>query len=62
MGQIKTFEIKRSAYGKTEDSLERLVAENFELRQTAVELALQTSILRERLSGATTREQIRHKH
>ena len=62
MGQIKTFEIKQSAYGKTEDSLERLVAENFELRQIAVELALQTSILRERLSGATMREQIRHKH
>jgi len=62
MGQIQTFEIKQSAHGKAEDSLERLIAENVELRQTAVELALQTSILRERLSGVTPRELIRHKH
>ena len=34
-----------------QDSFEQLVAENFELRQTAAELALQTAILRERLSG-----------
>jgi len=32
------------------DSFERLMIENFELRNTAVELTLQTAILRERLS------------
>ena len=36
---------------RVQDSIEQLVAENFELRQTAAELALQTAILRERLSG-----------
>ncbi|WP_128960628.1 hypothetical protein [Bradyrhizobium guangzhouense] len=33
------------------DILERLISENVELRRTAVDLALQTSILREGLSA-----------
>jgi hypothetical protein len=39
-------------FADTLDTLERLIMENTELRQTAAELALQTAILRESLDGA----------
>lgn len=52
MGQTKSFPtIKQCISVRTaRDSFERLMIENFELRNTAVELTLQTAILRERLS------------
>jgi len=62
MAHIKVFEGNRSVCGESRDSLERLVAENYELRHTTVELVLQTTILRERLSGSATRRPVRHEH
>jgi hypothetical protein len=40
-------------YTDAVDTLEQLILENFELRQTAAELALQTAILRESLGEAS---------
>jgi len=62
MAQVKVFEGNRAISGDARDALERLVAENFELRHTTVELVLQTTILRERLSNATTRKSLRQEH
>ena len=39
-------------FADTMDTLERLIVENIELRQTAAELALQTATLRESLDEA----------
>jgi hypothetical protein len=39
-------------FADTTETLERLIVENIELRQTAADLALQTATLRERLDGA----------
>ena len=50
MARLKVFEGKQSPPSEATDVLERLVAETSELRHTAVELVLQTWILRERLS------------
>lgn len=59
MAHLKVFEWNQSACSEATDALERLVAENFELRNTAIELVLQTWILRERLSDVVTRRAMR---
>lgn len=52
MGQVDRLAVKRRQNPRDLYSqFERLIAENRELRTTAAELALQTAVLRERLSG-----------
>ena len=53
MGLSKSFETTRSK-SVAQDSIEQLVAENFRLQQTAVEIEMQTAILRERLLGSAS--------
>ncbi|WP_342723032.1 hypothetical protein AAFG07_27985 [Bradyrhizobium sp. B097] len=63
MARLKVFEGKQSVSSEaTDDALERLVAENSELRHTAVELVLQTWILRERLSYVVAHKPVRQEH
>ncbi|UFX43073.1 hypothetical protein HAP47_0028115 [Bradyrhizobium sp. 41S5] len=62
MARLKVFEGKQSASSEATDTLERLVAENSELRHTAVELVLQTWILRERLSYVMAQKPVRQEH
>ncbi|AUC96063.1 hypothetical protein CWS35_18765 [Bradyrhizobium sp. SK17] len=62
MARLKVFEGNQTASSEATDALERLVAENFELRHTAIELVLQTRILRERLCEAVTHKPVRHEH
>lgn len=59
MGQSKPIKPQRSVPLPEAEysSIQKLIAENFQLRLTAVELALQTAILRERLSGERLPEQ-----
>jgi hypothetical protein len=61
MARLKVFEGNQTASSEATDALERLVAENFELRHTAVELVLQTRILRERLCEAVRHKPVRHR-
>jgi metal-sulfur cluster biosynthetic enzyme len=62
MGQTKLLSTIKQCISvhTTKDSVERLMIENFELRNTAVELTLQTAILRERLSTEGARELAPH--
>ncbi len=62
MARLKVFEGDQTASSEATDALERLVAENFELRHTAVELVLQTRILRERLCEAVAHKPVRQEH
>ncbi|QOZ35430.1 hypothetical protein [Bradyrhizobium sp. CCBAU 53421] len=62
MARLKVFEGKQSACSEATEALERLVAENSELRHTAVELVLQTWILRERLSDVVVHKPVRQEH
>ncbi|QIG98741.1 MULTISPECIES: hypothetical protein [Bradyrhizobium] len=62
MARLKVFEGNQSASSDATDALERLVAENFELRHTAVELVLQTWILRERLSDVGAHKSVPQEH
>ncbi|MES5485906.1 hypothetical protein QMZ05_24395 [Bradyrhizobium sp. INPA03-11B] len=62
MARLKVFEGKQSASSEATDALERLVAENSELRHTAVELVLQTWILRESLSDVVAHKPVRQEH
>ncbi|MBR0898169.1 hypothetical protein JQ616_24690 [Bradyrhizobium tropiciagri] len=62
MARLKVFEGNQSASNEAAEALERLVAENSELRHTAVELVLQTWILRERLSDVVTHKPVRQEH
>ena len=62
MARLKVFEGNQPASSEATDILERLVAENFELRHTAVELVLQTWILRERLFNAGAHKSVPQEH
>ena len=62
MARLKVFEGNQPASSEAADILERLVAENSELRHTAVELVLQTWILRERLSDVLPHKPVRQEH
>ncbi|ERF84972.1 hypothetical protein JQ559_18105 [Bradyrhizobium viridifuturi] len=62
MARLKVFEGKQSPPSEATDVLERLVAETSELRHTAVELVLQTWILRERLSDVVAHKPVRQEH
>ncbi|MBR1158889.1 hypothetical protein [Bradyrhizobium elkanii] len=62
MARLKVFEGNQPASSEAADILERLVAENCELRHTAVELVLQNWILRERLSDVGAHKSVPREH
>ena len=62
MARLKVFEGTQLPPSETTDVLDRLVAEPSELRHTAVELVLQTWILRERLSDVVAHKPVRQEH